>query len=389
MKKEWGKSFSVEDKELEALSQQNIKKPNEGKSVKKITFVFPDVPHVLSGGLKMVLEYANRLTARKYEVQIAFDCHVGIHDKRRFIPLFLKKNILYPLLIRYHPRWFSLNPKVKKVLIKDKICDEEIPDADVIIATAVRTAEPVSRLSASKGKKFFFIQGFENWSADWPAKRVESTYHLGMKNIVVAKWLEKKLKSVNADCVLIPNSIDFDVFNIDVPIKERKTYVISMLYHEAPLKGAKYGIEALKKLKKIYPKLEVKLFGVFPRPQSIPSWMHYTRNASEVQLRGIYNSSTIYMCPSIAESFGLPGAEAMACGAAYVASDYGGVHEYATDGRNALLSPPRSVEGLVKNVSYLFDYPEERIRMAETGYQDIQRLDWEKTLDKFERVIQS
>lgn len=35
MKKEWGKSFSVEDKELEALSQQNIKKPNEGKSVKK------------------------------------------------------------------------------------------------------------------------------------------------------------------------------------------------------------------------------------------------------------------------------------------------------------------------------------------------------------------
>lgn len=91
MKKEWGKSFSVEDKELEALSQQNIKKPNEGKSVKKITFVFPDVPHVLSGGLKMVLEYANRLTARKYEVQIAFDCHVGIHDKRRFIPLFLKK----------------------------------------------------------------------------------------------------------------------------------------------------------------------------------------------------------------------------------------------------------------------------------------------------------
>lgn len=54
VKKEWGKPFSVEDKELEALSQQNIKKPNEGKSVKKITFVFPDVPHVLSGGLKMV-----------------------------------------------------------------------------------------------------------------------------------------------------------------------------------------------------------------------------------------------------------------------------------------------------------------------------------------------
>lgn len=371
------------------LIKANKKNTKERKSVKKITFVFPDLPHVLSGGLKMVLEYANRLTNRNYEVQIAFDCHVGIHFKRSIIPLFLKRNILYPLLIRYYPRWFSLSPKVKKILIKDKICDEEIPDADVIIATAARTAEPVARLSKNKGKKLYFIQGFENWSEDWPAKRVESTYHLGMKNIVVAKWLAQKLKSVNADCVLIPNSIDFDVFNIDIPIKERKPYVISMLYHEAPLKGAKYGIEALIKLKNIYPKLEVKLFGVFTRPQNIPSWMHYTRNASESQLRDIYNSSTIYMCPSIAESFGLPGAEAMACGAAYVASDYGGVHEYAIDGRNALLSPPRSIEGLVKNVSYLFDHPEERIRMAETGYQYIQRLDWEKTLDKFERVIQS
>lgn len=117
--------------------------------------------------------------------------------------------------------------------------------------------------------------------------------------------------------------------------------------------------------------------------------MHYTQNATELELRKIYNRSTIYMCASIAESFGLTGAEAMACGAAYVSSDYGGVHEYAKDGRNSLLSEPRNVDSLVNHVSYLFDHPEERIRLAETGYQDIHQFDWEKSLDKFESVMQS
>lgn len=95
------------------------------------------------------------------------------------------------------------------------------------------------------------------------------------------------------------------------------------------------------------------------------------------------------MCSSVAEAFGLTGAEAMACGAAYVSSDYGGVHEYATDGRNVLLSPPKDIDGLVSHVSYLFEHPEERIRLAENGYNDIQAFSWEKALDKFEKVLQS
>lgn len=368
------------------LNDYNLKKR---KSVKKITFVFPGVPHILSGGLKVVFEYANRLAARDYHVQIAFDCHTGIYTRRQYIPLFIRENILYPFLISYHPRWFALKPSVKKILLKKGICDEEMPDADAVIATAARTADPVAHLSPSKGKKFYFIQGFENWSIDWPVERVESTYRLGMHNIVVAKWLQEKVEKAGSDSILIPNGIDFTSFNIDIPVKKRDDYIISMLYHEAPLKGAKYGIEALKRLKRKYPRLQVEMFGVPQRPQNLPIWMHYTQNATELELRKIYNRSTIYMCASIAESFGLTGAEAMACGAAYVSSDYGGVHEYAKDGRNSLLSEPRNVDGLVNHVSYLFDHPEERIRLAETGYQDIHQFDWEKSLDKFESVMQS
>lgn len=77
----------------------------------------------------------------------------------------------------------------------------------------------------------------------------------------------------------------------------------------------------------------------------------------------------------------------MACGAAYVASDYGGVHEYTEEGRNVLLSAPRDIKGLVNNVSQLLNNDEKRIQIAKNGHQDIKRLNWNNSVMKFEKAI--
>lgn len=376
-------SLKIREKEKSLYATGFLK----GQAIKKINFLFPGVPSISSGGLKMVFEYANRLSQRGYEVGIIFNCEGGFYSKRMYIPRFIKEHILYPLLIRYYPKWFNLDSRVKKSFVT-AIKDNEIPEADAIIVTAVVSTPYVAKLSEAKGKKIYFIQGFENWYEDWPTERVMSTYRMGMKNIVVAKWLEEKVKEAGADCIVIPNSIDLKVFNIDIPIEERESHSIAMLYHTQPLKGAKYDLEALSRLKRKYPDLKVRLFGKPMRPSNFPRWIQYTHNATQKQLREIYNLSAIFMCSSIQEGFGLTGAEAMACGAAYVSSDYGGVHEYAKHRRNALLSNPRDVDALVEHVSYLLNHPKERIRLAETGYRDIQQLDWEKSLDKFEQVLQ-
>lgn len=350
----------------------------------RITFVLPGYLRSPAGGYKMIFEYANRLTLRGHKVAIAFDCFQGAQGHQK-IPSFLKK-LCYRFLVWYHPKWFALHPKVRKVCAYTGINDREIPDADFVCATAVGTANDVAKLSINKGEKLYFIQDFENWGR-WTADAVKETYRLGMKNIVIAKWLEKIVLDSGADCVLIPNGIDFDVFNIDIPIASRKRHTISMLYHEQVHKGSAYGIAALKKLKERYPDLQATLFGVPKRPDDLPAWIQYIQSATQPQLRQVYNQSKIYLCPSIKEGFGLTGAEAMACGCAYVASDYGGVHEYATDGRNVLLSPPKDVEGLVEHISYLFDHDDERIKLAQHGYEDIQTLDWNRSVDKFEGSV--
>lgn len=48
---------------------------------------------------------------------------------------------------------------------------------------------------------------------------------------------------------------------------------------------------------------------------------------------------------------------------------------------------PQDVEGLVEHISYLFNHDDEHIKLAQQGYEDIQSLDWNRSVDKFEAVL--
>lgn len=349
-----------------------------------ITFVLPGPSKLPSGGFKVVFEYANSLILHGHTIRIVF-ARDPSKSRHRNIPDFIKK-LRYYAMIQYYPRWFHLNEKVQKIPAYFGITDSTIPDGDVVIATAVETAAGVNGLSDIKGKKFYFIQGYEAWY-EWTPQAVEATYHYKMQNIVITKWLEQKVKSTGASCVLVPNGINFKDFYIENPIEKRKLHTISMLYNSLEVKGSKYGIAALKILKEKYPDLKAFLFGVPSRPKELPDWIEYTQNASPDQIRKIYNHSAIYLYPAIEDGFGLTGAEAMACGTAYVASDYGGVHEYAKNGVNVLLSQPRDVDGLVNNVISLFEEDEKRILLAKQGHADIQKFSLNQAVEKFEKVI--
>lgn len=352
----------------------------------KITFVLPGIPRIPVGGFKMVFEYANRLSRRGHDVVILYHCYSGMRRNLQVPKLF--KLLYYCYGAHHFPSWFELDAHIKIVWQYKKLVDSNVPDADIICATAIDTAYEVAALSESKGKKIYFIQDYEAWN-HWSDEQVKQSYLLGMKNIVIAKWLYQIVKNAGSESVLIPNGIDFDAFGVDIPISKRKKRVISMLYHLGMHKGSRYGIQALLKLKQKYPDLQAVLFGSPKRPHDLPGWMYYVHNASQSQLRTIYNQSLIYMCPSVKEGFGLTGAEAMACGAAYVASDYGGVHEYAEEGRSVLLSAPKDVDGLVHNISILLNHDDKRIQLAENGNHDIRKLDWNHSVNKLETIMTS
>lgn len=351
--------------------------------MKKINIILPFFRKI-SGGHKVVYEYAKRLAKDGYHVSVLIDCE-GLYSKKyKFIP-----NVIKHMLCKYYAykttKLYNLSNGVILNYVEN-INNIYVPDGDVVVATAIGTAEKVVALSANKGTKLYFIQGYENWG-EWTDKKVNATYNLGMTNIVIAQWLKDKVSEAGADAIVLKNAIDTDIFNVRNPIENRDRFHIAMMYRKEKIKGAIYGIEALKKLKEKYPNLQATLFGPSSRSKDIPKWIKYIHAANQHELNHIYNEASIYMYPAIKEGFGLTGAEAMACGCAYVSSDYGGVHEYTVPGRNVLLSAPKDVQGLVDNVSYLIENNDKRIELANNGYHDIQALDWQKNIAKIKSVI--
>ena len=265
----------------------------------KINFYLPDIYRGIAGGYKVVYQYSNYLAEKGHDIHIYYNIKNGYNEKH--VPKFICR-ILRRILFIGYPRWYKLNNNIKQSAVKN-FEEKYIRDADISIATSPYTAYPVYELSKSKGKKFYFIQGYENWG-NTPDEFVNKSYNLGMSNIVISKWLKEIVdKYSKKESTLIQNGIDLNTFCIKEPIENRNPYSICMLYSAGEIKGSKYGIEVIEKLKKKYPNLTVNFFSSFKRPKKLPKWINYTRNATETEVTSLLNKSAIYVCTSIEEGF--------------------------------------------------------------------------------------
>jgi glycosyltransferase involved in cell wall biosynthesis len=95
----------------------------------------------------------------------------------------------------------------------------------------------------------------------------------------------------------------------------------------------------------------------------------------------------VFVTASHYEGWGLPGAEAMACGAALVSTDHGGVRAYAEHGVTALISPIRRPDMLAEHVELLLRNPGLRVRIAEQGAEAVRQFTWERAVSSFEQCL--
>ncbi len=80
-----------------------------------------------------------------------------------------------------------------------------------------------------------------------------------------------------------------------------------------------------------------------------------------------YQRASIFVCPSLIESFGITNVEAMACGVPVVASDVGGIPECVEDKRSGILVPPDDPEGLANALETLLSNRALREEMGKRG----------------------
>jgi glycosyltransferase involved in cell wall biosynthesis len=166
-------------------------------------------------------------------------------------------------------------------------------------------------------------------------------------------------------------------------------------------KGAKFLIEACARLQHdtdfrlLFKDKKEKDMTVVPPlvwRHGLQRFVEYIPRLSTDELVRLYNSTQIVVSPSLYEGFGLPAAEAMACGAAVIATTAGAFPEFIEDGRTGILVPPGDPGALAAAIRSLLADPERCARMGAAASEHIRtNFTWERTakitLDLYGEVL--
>jgi glycosyltransferase involved in cell wall biosynthesis len=154
-------------------------------------------------------------------------------------------------------------------------------------------------------------------------------------------------------------------------------------------KGARFLIEACAQLQHeldfrlLFKDKKVKDMKVVPPlvwKHGLNRYVEYIPRVSVDELRRLYSSAQVVVSPSLYEGFGLPAAEAMACGAAVVATTAGAFPEFIEDGRTGVLVPPGDAGALAAAIKSLLRDPERCRRMGAAASDHIrEHFTWQRT----------
>ena len=355
--------------------------------MKHILFLFPIVKNLPTGGLKVVYDYANRLTEDGHQVTIAYAAYFA--STNRTIRQKLKAVAKY-IYVKWKLRHSGYTWHDKKQQVVEKFVWEfsysSVPKADAYVATAVCTAPYVNQFPVEETKKFYFIQGYESFivpNDDF----IKWTYRLPLRKIVISRWLSHLITDEGENCVVVPNGFESSVYKLTIPIEKKNKYLASMLYHINESKDIGVGKKAVALARKRIPQLRLLMFGAYPQPENLPAWITYYKEPSLNQHLEINNQAAVYIGCSKIEGWGLTVGEAMMCGQAVACTDNDGYKEMAVNGVNALISPIGDVEALAENIVKLINNDRLRYDLAKKGMETIKAFDFEKSYRKFCEVI--
>ena len=349
----------------------------------KIAFILHS--HNLSGGNRVISIYADHLQKMGHEVCV-------VCPKWPQLTLIEKiKSLVRKKTARVQDFTFFRDKKLNNILLDHPppVQDADVPDGDIVIATWWETAEWVSKLSPSKGKKTYFIQHHEIHDPQ-PKERVIATYFLPLHKITISQWLKDLMNNHygDPDVHLVLNSVDTDQFQ--APIRSKGIHpTIGMIYNTRAWKGCDISLKAFSIAAKKITNLHLISFGnedISPHLPLINSYQYY-KQPSQDFLKDIYSQCNGWLVGSRSEGFGLPILEAMACRTPVIATPVGAAPELLANGEGILVKaedPADMAEAIIK-LCYFAD--NEWLIMSQNAYKTAISYTWNDAASLFEKAL--
>jgi glycosyltransferase involved in cell wall biosynthesis len=201
---------------------------------------------------------------------------------------------------------------------------------------------------------------------------------------------------------VVGNGINLDVFKPMPAIARRREQLITTLSADAPLKGFRYLLEALARLRTTRPQLKLLVIGqpghetgTRERVQALglEDAVTFTGRVPAEDIAKAYAESTLAVVPSLYEGFGFPAGEAMACEVPVVSSRGGALPEVVGEhGVCGTLVEPQRPDELAHAIAELLDQPERCRDMGRAGRERVLELfTWrraaERTVEVYREAI--
>jgi glycosyltransferase involved in cell wall biosynthesis len=191
---------------------------------------------------------------------------------------------------------------------------------------------------------------------------------------------------------VVYNGIDTDTFRPLAGVERMPDKLLYVGNSEDRNKGARYFLEALDMLKDELDfrvtfvdneKWRLKLAPALVNAYGLNSRVDFTGRISTPDLVRHYNEAKLLVSSSVHEGFGLPLAEAMACGTPTVATQIGAFREIVRHGESGWLVPPADPRALADAIRMMWRDESLRRRLGEGGRRRIlDAFNWRKAAEE-------
>lgn len=353
----------------------------------RIAFVLSSLK--LSGGVRVVIEYANYLVRRGHAITLVIPG--GTADSEMLAEL------NQAVVVKESPIQGNNTGGLWHLCRLTWSLAKTVPSADVLISTHTPTTV-VSWLAGKVWRKGRLVWLYQDYRAMFRGRAIEDwllrhALYWHEAALTVSAFAQQELATFAPGRIfVIGEGLSHAEYFKAVPVTERPftgEYIILTMGDMRRRKGFADFLQAVELVHAKIPRLKLWIFAKEPCKFETKIPYEFFYRPDRKLLAELYASCHLFVSASHWESFGLPPLEAMACGAPVVMTNSHGVMEYASPGENCLITPPAEPVALAAAMEQVLQNCALAQKLSANGPQTAQDFSWENAVARFEAALQT